>query len=130
MNISSHFSGMQAWECNARSCGKYMLTFITNNRAVFWSDYPMPHAHQQHVWLFLDKVTSIWHCHCFYFSCSKSATETTYVLLCVSLLSKHSDHLFMSLFATCRSSLVTCPMSFDHFLIEFFTVEFQSTLYF
>ena len=41
VDVSFHFSGMNAWECDTGSLGKCTLSFFLRNcQAIFWQVYP------------------------------------------------------------------------------------------
>lgn len=60
------------------------------------------------------------YCHSFYFNHSRQQYLIA-VSVCILLMARDAEHLFMSLFPTHISSLVKCLLVyFAHFLVEFF----------
>lgn len=72
-------------------------------------------------------LTNTWYGQCLYFSHSNRLA-----LICISLVTNHIEHLFMSSFEKRMSSLVKCFQNFGPFSIKLFAlfaVNFKSSLY-
>lgn len=108
MNISVHFSGINAQKGNVWLSENCMFSFIRNCQAVFQSDCTLLHSQQR--WMrdrFSAYSSALGVAAIFYFSCSSRYAVISHCrFFCICLAATDAEHLFMCLFAVCISSPV------------------------
>ena len=113
-----------------------MFSFVRNWKTVFQSGYKILHSHHQ--WMRVPIAP--YHCQYLVFSVYQTLAilicmwwYLIVVLICISLMTYDVEHIFISLFAICISSLIRCLLRhLAHFLTGFFLflqLGFKCSLY-